>query len=298
MRRMVGTIAAGLAFPVLASIATGSTAQTRCGNAVVVSFGDTMNRIAVRCGTTVAALLRANPQITNPNIIHVGATLRMPGGGAAARPQPPPPFAGGRGEYIVRPGDTLWSISNRLGLPLRTLLSLNPNVDPRFLYPGLRLRIPGGEYRPPGPRPGFVNVTGTITGEGVECLALRSDEGRLYTLTGDTGRLRPGDRVRVRGTTAQASICQQGTTIAVSRITVVDRDAGPESGITVVGTLTTEGVECPALRSDDGRLYTLAGNVGRFRPGDRVRIQGRRVEASFCQQGTTIEVTRIAPAFG
>lgn len=67
--------------------------------------------------------------------------------------------------------------------------------------------------------------------------------------------------------------------------------------VTISGTLTAEGVECPALRGNDGRLYTLTGNVGPFRPGDRVRVRGRIAEVSFCMQGTTISVDAIAPLF-
>jgi hypothetical protein len=64
--------------------------------------------------------------------------------------------------------------------------------------------------------------------------------------------------------------------------------------MTVRGQLTTEGVECPALRADDGTLYTLVGDLGGFKPGDRVVVEGTPVEISFCMQGTTLQVTRIA----
>ena len=63
--------------------------------------------------------------------------------------------------------------------------------------------------------------------------------------------------------------------------------------VTLSGVITGEGVECPAMRGRDGQLYTLAGNVGDFEPGDRVQVQGRVAEASFCMQGTTIEVRRM-----
>jgi hypothetical protein len=66
--------------------------------------------------------------------------------------------------------------------------------------------------------------------------------------------------------------------------------------IRVTGVITDEGVECIALRGDDGRLYTLAGNAGGFEPGDRVRVIGRRADVSFCMQGTTIEVRHIFAA--
>lgn len=66
--------------------------------------------------------------------------------------------------------------------------------------------------------------------------------------------------------------------------------------IQVTGVLTEEGVECPALRDRDGELYTLAGDTGRFRPGDPVTVRGTRAEASICQQGTTINVQSIERA--
>ncbi|MDA0366177.1 MAG: LysM domain-containing protein, partial [Chloroflexi bacterium] len=45
----------------------------------VVRPGDTLGAIAARWGTTVDAIVRAN-EITNPNLIAVGTTLRAPGG--------------------------------------------------------------------------------------------------------------------------------------------------------------------------------------------------------------------------
>ncbi|HEX5876362.1 MAG TPA: LysM domain-containing protein [Pyrinomonadaceae bacterium] len=40
--------------------------------------GDTMSKIAMRNGVSVAQLLQANPQITNPNRINVGDVLNLP----------------------------------------------------------------------------------------------------------------------------------------------------------------------------------------------------------------------------
>jgi hypothetical protein len=72
---------------------------------------------------------------------------------------------------------------------------------------------------------------------------------------------------------------------------------GQPGGITVVGTLTSEGIECPTMRGDDGRLYTLMGSLGPFGPGSRVRVHGRLAEVSFCMQGgVTIDVQSVQPA--
>ena len=69
-----------------------------------------------------------------------------------------------------------------------------------------------------------------------------------------------------------------------------------QSTITVVGRLTNEGVECQALRGDDGQLYTLLGEVGVLPVDTRVSVLGERLELSSCQQGITIRVRSITPA--
>ncbi len=43
--------------------------------------------------------------------------------------------------YVVRPGDTLSSISVRIRVALQRLLSLNPSVSPNSLQTGQRLRL-------------------------------------------------------------------------------------------------------------------------------------------------------------
>jgi acetylglutamate kinase len=64
--------------------------------------------------------------------------------------------------------------------------------------------------------------------------------------------------------------------------------------LTITGTVTREGVECPAVRGDDGKLYTIVG-AGRenLTPGVKVRIVGTVAEVSTCMQGTTINATQI-----
>ena len=62
---------------------------------------------------------------------------------------------------------------------------------------------------------------------------------------------------------------------------------------TVRGTLTNEGVECQALRSTTGDLFTLVGNLGGFKAGDRVVVVGTEAEISYCMQGTTLGIISI-----
>lgn len=72
----------------------------------------------------------------------------------------------------------------------------------------------------------------------------------------------------------------------------------PPERAQVTGMLTDEGVECPALRADNGELYTLAGDTGSFTVGDRVTVRGTIAETSICMQGTTIRVTSIRAGGG
>jgi len=54
-----------------------------------VQAGDTLSKIAARNGLTLAQLLQANPQITNPNRINVGDTVNLPNGTPADNPTQP-----------------------------------------------------------------------------------------------------------------------------------------------------------------------------------------------------------------
>jgi LysM repeat protein len=282
--------------PLLAT--TGPTqAQSACGSSVSVRAGDTLNRIAARCGVSLAQILRANPQISNPNVIYIGQTIRLTG--AAAAPGRPSVPSGGS-TYRVRAGDTLAAIARRHGVSLARIIAANPRINPNLIFVGQIIVIPGGT-RPlppiePEPRPPVdvtLTVTGRITNEGVECLAMRDDRGRLYTLVGNVRRLAPGDRVEVRGTPVRFSICQQGRTLEVLRARVLapgDDDDG--RFVRVRGVLTGEGVECQAMRGDDGRLYTFSRIRG-YGPGDYVEVRGTIAEFSFCMQGTTINVQDI-----
>lgn len=91
--------------------------------------GDTLGAIARRFGRTVQFLLRANPQITDPDRIAVGQLLQIPDTPAATVPD---------GQYTVRPGDTLGGIAARFGTTVRALLLANPRItDPDRIPVGL-----------------------------------------------------------------------------------------------------------------------------------------------------------------
>lgn len=54
-------------------------AAADCGAEYTIQPGDTLSRIASRCGSSVEALMDANPQVTSPAKISVGWKLSVPG---------------------------------------------------------------------------------------------------------------------------------------------------------------------------------------------------------------------------
>jgi opacity protein-like surface antigen len=137
-----------------------------------------------------------------------------------------------------------------------------------------------------------IRATGTLAIEG-ECQILTDASGQQFALVGDLGGAQSGDRIAVTGTVGERTTCVQGTTILVSGVHADKSQGDANRSVQVTGVLTDEGVECQALRGDDGQLYTLTGDLGGFQTGDRVRVVGKVAEVSTCQQGTTLVVQNI-----
>jgi hypothetical protein len=80
---------------------------------------------------------------------------------------------------------------------------------------------------------------------------------------------------------------------------IVSPGPPPGTKLNVTGTLSNEGAECPALRGDDGKLYTLTDPAaGGFRPGDRIHVSGEVAGMSICLQGIPLTGTTITAANG
>lgn len=98
------------------------------GEIYTVRRGDTPISIAGKFGVTLSALEDRN-ELERGETIYAGDKLSIPGAGMS-------------GEfYVVRPGDTLFYISRRTGVPIRTLVGINRIKDPDLIYAGEHLKL-------------------------------------------------------------------------------------------------------------------------------------------------------------
>ena len=103
-----------------------------------VVAGDTMFLIAQRFGVSLDALIAANPQIADPNVIQIGQKICIP----PPTPMPDPPCPGGF-IYTVAAGDTMFLIAQRFGVSLQALIAATPQIpDPNVIQVGDRICIP------------------------------------------------------------------------------------------------------------------------------------------------------------
>ena len=97
-----------------------------------VRSGENLSVIARRYGVTLGALTVANPQVS-PRRLMPGIELLLPTAALADAQT-----------HRVRAGDNFSTIARTYGVSLRGLTSANPDLDPRRLQIGQRLRIPTG----------------------------------------------------------------------------------------------------------------------------------------------------------
>lgn len=177
----------------------------------VVEKGDTLRRIAAHYGSTVAAIVAANPDLADPDRIKPGQELTVPSDGrpasaardavstpvpGAERPGPgttPKPTGRSRPAskpstttYTIAAGDTLGKVAKAFGVTLPDLLAANPQItNPDVVKKGQVVAIPAGaaaakhavasksEPVPPSkPRPDRAEQTYTVaTGDSMKTIA-------------------------------------------------------------------------------------------------------------------------------
>ena len=103
------------------------------GNVYVVKSGDSLWSIANRYNTTVDTIKRLN-NLTS-NTLSVGQVLTLPSTGTTT------PSTPGGNTYVVKSGDSLWSIANRYNTTVDAIKQLN-NLTSNTLSIGQVLKLP------------------------------------------------------------------------------------------------------------------------------------------------------------
>jgi spore coat assembly protein SafA len=120
----------------------------------VVKEGETLWAIARKHGVSLEELLKANPDIQNPDVIQPGMKIKIP---AAAHP----PYELMH-KHTVQQGDTLWKLAKAWGIPLADMIKANPHLkNPNVLMTGEIVNIP--KVKPAGPSP-HAGETGGMPG--------------------------------------------------------------------------------------------------------------------------------------
>ena len=118
----------------------------------LVQEGDSLSDVARRLGVPVQTLASANG-ITDPNFILTGQLLVVPSDGRSAT------------EYLVKDGDTLWGIAEKVGVPASAIAKANGLVDPDWVPAGRLLSVPpvGSTASSVGSGPATTGASGSYT---------------------------------------------------------------------------------------------------------------------------------------
>jgi LysM repeat protein len=111
-----------------------------------VVAGENLYRIGLQYGISWVAIANLN-NISNPDRIFAGQVLQIPGGDTGGQPPPVPTPEGVN--YIVKPGDTLFSIGLHFGISWVEIAEANGLVNPNQIFAGQTLKIPVDAPTPP-----------------------------------------------------------------------------------------------------------------------------------------------------
>lgn len=117
-------------------------------NVYLVRQGDTLFKIAEKLGVSMAALAAEN-NISNWNQLSVGQKLIIP---AINEAPSTAPGTTSSETYVVKGGDTLFKISQSLGVSMTALAEVNNLKDWNMLHVGQILKVPNKSTQTPAPK--------------------------------------------------------------------------------------------------------------------------------------------------
>lgn len=199
---------------VVASNVSTQSGATAANGYYTVKAGDTLYGISRKFGMSLSQLVSVNG-ISASSLIVPGQTLRVAGGettSTVVKTTATTSRTSG-GNYLVQPGDTLYSIARRSGMSLNSLLTLNGLSQSSVIYPGQSLTISQSDSRvatkssyTAKPIASGVSTSGTYTvqaGDTLYGIARRSGMSlnTLLSLNGlsHSSVIRPGQTLKLSG---------------------------------------------------------------------------------------------------
>lgn len=122
---------------------TSSNTTSTSASTYTVKSGDTLSSIATSHNTTYEKLATLN-NLTNPNLIYVGQTLKLANSSSSpAKTSTTTKATTTQGTYTVKSGDTLSGIASAHGTSYEALAKVNGISNPNMIYVGQTLKLSG-----------------------------------------------------------------------------------------------------------------------------------------------------------
>ncbi|MBS1715308.1 MAG: C40 family peptidase [Armatimonadetes bacterium] len=228
-----------------------------------VGANETFASISKRYSTGYERLMLANPDV-KPERLRAGMVVVIPG----RIKSKPAAVEAGPGAYIVKNGDTDWSVARRYGIKPSELRTMNPGVKWTALRPGFSIKVPDRQkptlvaevVKPTTMTLASTKPTGTskhkVTSDDNDWIIARGygitpKQLRAMNPGVDWNRLRPGSTVTVPGKSGSKIARITTKRARVIRDNVVVRSgARPDAGKVVL--------------VEYGRFATVADRIGNY----------------------------------
>ena len=281
---------------VVASNVNTQSGATAANGYYTVKAGDTLYGISRKFGMSLSQLVSVNG-ISASSLIVPGQILRVAGGetiSTVVKTTATTSRTSG-GNYLVQPGDTLYSIARRSGMSLNSLLTLNGLSQSSVIYPGQSLTISHGALNATVASPvsykstaSSASTSDTYTvqaGDTLYSIARRSGMS-LNTLLSINGLsqssvIRPGQTLSVSGSASQTTatpVSYQTTATSTGNGTYTVK-----AGDTLYRIAYNHGISLTTLLSINGLSETST-----IRPGQQLVVSGSAKATTSTTKATTV----------
>ncbi len=268
---------------VVASNVSTQSGATAANGYYTVKAGDTLYGISRKFGMSLSQLVSVNG-ISASSLIVPGQTLRVAGGettSTVVKTTATTSRTSG-GNYLVQPGDTLYSIARRSGMSLNSLLTLNGLSQSSVIYPGQSLSISQSDSRvatkssyTAKPIASGVSTSGTYTvqaGDTLYGIARRSGMSlnTLLSLNGlsQSSVIRPGQTLKLSGA-SNATVASPVSYKSTASSTSTSGTYTVKAGDTLYRIAYNHGISLTSLLSINGLSETST-----IRPGQQLVVSG------------------------